>query len=546
MRPTAFLLPALLLALVTGCQAPAAPSSGQEATVSGPASPDKVKRGGVLRGTWSGTLPHLDLHQVGQHGTWVAANLMYNGLIEWDAFDRQQNTMVPGLAKSWDTNQDGTRFTFKLQEGVKFHDGTPFTADDVVFSLKRIIDPPRGTTSARKDQFTMVDRVEAPDRSTVTVTTKFPSSNFLALIADGWHAMVPKHVLEKDGSALKQSGMGTGPYRFKELVPDQRFVVLKNADYWKPGVPYLDGVELYRFGEETTIVAALLTNQLDMTTPSGSGLNVTSAQDLRKRAPQLIMESNPRLSVRGWRFNVSRPPFDNLKVRQALTLAVDLNEYLKYLTDDDGVPGTVVFPGSVWDLPKDEREKLTGHEPNMEDRLRRARQLLNEAGTGSGLTVTVLGTAGGTSQFEDHAMALETLWGRIGVKIKRDPVQSEEARKREADSLFDVFISGYGIATMDPVGVVGDHFICGAGRNTSKFCDPELDRLYEQQLKLLDQKERIKVVQEMTKRAVNSASMNVAYWNKEDHGRWPYVKDFIVTPSRYTLPSKLEYVWLDK
>ncbi len=528
------------------CQAPTPPPSesiGADTSVAGPTAPDKVKRGGILRGTWSGTLAHLDLHQVGTLGTWNAGNLMYNGLIEWDAFDKTQQRIVPGLAKSWEASPDGSRFTFRLQDGVKFHDGASLTGDDVVFTLKRIADPPRGTSSARKDQFQMVDKIESPDPQTVVVTTKFPSANLVNLLADGWHVIVPKHVVERDANALKQGGIGTGPYTFKELVPNQKFVAARNPAYFRQGHPYLEGIELYRFGEETTAIAALVTNQLDMVNPAGQGISGQGARDVKARNAAMVVESNPRLAIDIWRYNVTRPPLDDLRVRQAMNLAINREEYVKFLQDSEGPVGTVVFPGSVWDLPKAEQEKLIGYEPNYDQRLQRAKQLLAEAGLAGGFTVTLMAT---TTNFEDNAQALEAMLGRINIKIKRDPLQQEEARQREAESLFDVYAGGYGIATIDPVGVVGDHFVCGSGRNTSKFCDPELDRLYQEQLKVLDQKERAKVVHEMIKRAINGASMNIINWNNEYHARWPYVRDFVVTPSRYTLASKLEYVWLDK
>jgi ABC-type transport system substrate-binding protein len=259
----------------------------------------------------------------------------------------------------------------------------------------------------------------------------------------------------------------------------------------------------------------------------------------------MVIEANPRLAIDIWRYNTTKPPLDKLSVRQALNLAIDRDQYQKFLEDtSEGVTGTMVFPGSFWAMPAAEQQKLTGYEPNMEDRLRRARQMLTDAGLGSGFTLTAMGPMNNT--IEDNLQALESLLGKINVKIKREPVQQEEARQRETDGLFDIFLGGYGIATIDPVGVIGDHFLCNSGRNTSRLCDPELDKLYEQQLRVLDPKERAKVVQEMDRRAVNSASMNIINWNKEYHVRWPFIRDYVITPSRYTDASKLEYVWLDK
>jgi peptide/nickel transport system substrate-binding protein len=506
-----------------------------------PADPAKVKKGGVLRGTWTGTFAHMDMHQTGNLGTWNGANLMYNGLLEWDAFDTTQQKMQPGIAASWEASTDGTRFTFKLRPNLRFHDGVVVKAEDAAFSLNRIIFPPREVASARKEQFGMVDKVEAGG-DTVTVTTKFPSSNLLGLLADTWQVVVPKHVVEQSGD-LKQVAVGTGPYKFKEFVPSQRFVATRNPDYFKPGLPYLDGVELYFFAEETTRIAALLTSQLDMVNPAGQGLTAQGAKDVKARGTSIIVGSTPRLAFDAWRFNVTRAPLDNVKVRQALNLALDRTEYVKFLSDFEGVFGTAVFPGSYWDLPSGDQEKLVGYGGNYEDKLKQSKQLLGEAGI-SNLELTLMGPTG--VAFDDSAQAIESLLGKVGVKIKRDPSQQEEARNKESKGQFDIYSGGYGIPTIDPGGVYGEHYHCASPRNTSRWCDKEADALYEQQLKLLNNEERRKVVWEMNRRATNAASMGILAWRNEAWARWPYVKDWVVTPSRYTLASKLEYVWLDK
>ena len=551
---TVLVLGAGLVVGAAGCSAPAAgpaPVGGDAEREqrlatgadfpSGPTDPAKVKRGGVLRATWTATFAHMDMHQTGNLGTWNGVNLLYNGLLEWDAFDITQQKMVPGLADSWQSSPDGARFTFKMRPGVKFHDGTPVTAADAAFSLNRIIFPPKEVASARKEQFVMVDRVEASG-DTVTVTTKFPSSNLLGLLADAWQVIVPKHVVDQNGD-LKQVAVGSGPYKFKEFVPSQRFIAVRNPDYFKPGLPYLDGVELYFFAEETTRIAALITNKLDMVNPAGQGLTSEGSKAVKSRNTPIIVGSTPRLAFDAWRFNVTRAPLDNVKVRQALNLALDRSEYVKFLSDFEGVYGTAVFPGSFWDLPKAEQDKLVGYEASYEDKLKRARQMLTEAGI-SNLELTLMGPAG--AAFDDNAQAIEGLLGKAGVKIKRDPSQQEEARNKETKGQFDIYYGGYGIPTIDPGGVYSDHYYCTSPRNTSKWCDKEADALYEQQLKLLDPQERRKVVWEMNKRATNGASMGIVAWRNEDWARWPYVKDWVVTPSRYTLASKLEYVWLDK
>lgn len=509
--------------------------------------PPPNRRGGVLRGTWSGTLRHFDMHQVGELGTWNAVNLIYNPLFEWSALDRKQETITPELAEAWEVSPDGTRFTFKLRPGVKFHDGTSLTVEDVVFSLNRIYgrDLPQGTVSARAEWFEMVDKVEALGSDQVVITLKFPSASFMTLMAEGWHVIVPKHIVEKHGD-LKTVAVGTGPFVFKSFVPNQSFVATKNPDYWRKGQPYLDRVELYNITDQTTVLGALLTKRLDMLNPAGQNLEPSTAQELRRRNVQgLVVEENPRLGVYSILIQTQRKPLDDIRVRQAINEALNRDEYAKFARAIQFIPGGAVFPGSVWDLPKTEWEKLPGWGPDYEARLARAKQLLTDAGfPGGGLTLEMTGSAGPAC--DDAQEAMRTMMARIGITVKPACSPITDARVREQEGRFDLHYQGYGISSIDPAGVIGTHMVTGAGRNFSRMSDPRIDELYRRQMATLDLQERVKIVRELVKEVTRFSGMNIIGWYVEFFAKWAYVKNHIVTPSRYTAASKLEWVWLDK
>ncbi|GBD10516.1 Heme-binding protein A [bacterium HR23] len=510
--------------------------------------PPPNRRGGVLRGTWSGTLRHFDMHQVGELGTWNAVNLIYNPLFEWSALDRKQETIAPELAEAWEVSPDGTRYTFKLRQGVQFHDGTPVTVDDVVFSLNRVYgrNLPPGTVSARAEWFAdMVDKVEAlgPDR--VVVTLRFPSANFMTLMAEGWHVIVPKHVVEKQGD-LKTVAVGTGPFVFKSFVPNQSFEVTRNPNYWRQGLPYLDGVVLYNITDQTTVLGALLTKRLDMANPAGQNIEPRTAEELRRRnVPGMVVEENPRLGVYSILIQTTKKPLDDIRVRQAINEALNREEYQKFAKAIKFKIGGAVFPGSVWDLPQAEWEQLPGYGPNYEARLARAKQLLADAGLpGGGLTLEMTGSAGPAC--DDAQEAMRTMLARIGITVKPACTPTTDARVREEEGRFDLHYQGYGISSIDPAGVIGTHMVCGGGRNFSRMCSPRIDELYRQQISVLDLQERAKVVRELVKEVTRFSGMNIIGWYVEFFAKWGYVKNHIVTPSRYTAAAKLEWVWLDK
>jgi peptide/nickel transport system substrate-binding protein len=254
----------LLLSLVVPCTPATMPMLGSPDAGMLTAPEPHPKRGGILR--WGGLANSTlyDLHQTGTIANMGPQAPMYDLLVQVDPVN--WNRILPDLATSWKISEDGLTYTFYLREGVKFHDGAPLTAEDVVASFNHIIFPPPGVISPRRGLFDAVQEVVATDKLTVEFHLKEPSGFLLRAIASGFNVIVRKNTLEEHNYDLRRVPVypGTGPFRHKSLEPGVVRKLERNPDYWNPELPYLAGIEVYHleFGPKTG--AACLAHTIDV------------------------------------------------------------------------------------------------------------------------------------------------------------------------------------------------------------------------------------------------------------------------------------------
>ena len=282
-----------------------------------------------------------------------------------------------------------------------------------------------------------------------------------------------------------------------------------------------------------------------MTTNVGRGVGKLDAEQIARQNPSLIVLRHPSPGLSFYLVNVRIPPFDNAKVREAINEAMDRSFILRTNTFATGVVGGPVFPGSKFDLTPEQWAQLPGYGPNMEQRRARARQLLQEAGFGSGLQVELMYVADDTEN-QDKAEAMVQLLDAVGITVKLAPRARAETRTRERDGQFQMWTHGYGQPSLDPAATFGTHYLKSSGRNFHGMVNPRIEELYQQQLSLVDDEKRKPLIQEMVREAVRDSALNVLYWRDEAVGYWPYVKNVVAPPTRYSNAAKLEIVWLDR
>ena len=298
--------------------------------------------------------------------------LFYNRLVEWGA----DGKIEPVLAESWTTSPDGKTWTFKLRRGVKFHNGRELVADDVKFTYDRVMDPNIG--SGGRGYFLSIDGIEIPDKYTVRIHTKQPSASLLAALAGNWSAIVPRDEYEKRGD-LRRTAIGTGPFILQEWVPQSHLKARRNPDYWDKGKPSVDAVEIKIIPDEASIIAQLRTGNIHHALLEDNKNYLLVKDDKRLNAMR-----SPRLGFDCMVMNLGRKPFDDVRVRQAISLAIDRNEVLQVAASGLGqVTGPLTPAMKPWALPIEAFKEW--YTPNPE----RAKKLLAEAGFPNGFKTTL-------------------------------------------------------------------------------------------------------------------------------------------------------------
>ena len=278
------------------------------------------KPGGILRLSHFDSPASMSILEESTVAALRPAMGVFNNLVMYkqDVPQASLQSIVPDLATSWSWNEEGTELTFPLRQGVKWHDGKPFTAKDVKCTWdlltgkaneKLRIDP-------RKSWYTNLEEVIVKSDYEVTFRLKRPQPALIALLASGWSPVYPCHVPPRD---MRSHPIGTGPFKFVEFKPNESIKLTRNPDYWKPGRPYLDGIEYTIIKEIATRNLAFFAGKFDVTSPYG--VTVPTLKDFASRAPQAICEVTATNVNRTMIINSSAPPFDNPDLRRAMALS---------------------------------------------------------------------------------------------------------------------------------------------------------------------------------------------------------------------------------
>jgi ABC-type transport system substrate-binding protein len=268
------------------------------------------KQGGTLTVVHAVDVAHLDIHTApGYEMMWINENV-HNGLV---TLDKDLN-IVPDVAKSWEISPDGLTYTFSLHEGVMFHDGSDLDAEAVKWNLEDYLNPKRG--SGMRPYFTDIDRVEVVDRATVRIILKEPNHFFLTILAGyrtGFLMISPTAFQKAGADDYRKHPVGAGPFKFQEWVPNSHVTLVRHEHYWKKGLPYLDRVVFRVLADPMTQVSALRAGEVDL-------INSLSPELVRvvERDRNLTVLTGPETTPMVAILNVSKPPFDDVRVRKAI------------------------------------------------------------------------------------------------------------------------------------------------------------------------------------------------------------------------------------
>jgi peptide/nickel transport system substrate-binding protein len=498
---------------------------------------DASRAGGVLTMWIGGDPPNFDVHQNSTYLTQHITAPCYNNLVQYDPLDPKR--IVPDLAERWEVSPDGRRYTFYLVKGVRFHDGKPFSSADVKVSLDRMRQPPSGVISIRREAFAAVDDVQTPDASTVVVLLKQPNPSLPAQLAGGHMSIYPKHVLEAQGD-MKKVIVGTGPFKLKKYTRGVSVELERNPDYFVQGRPYLEGITLYIMPDPNSAYAAFRTGRLLLLRFLELGLGKRAEQEL---GHQITLQRTRGLGFFAFNMNTKRKPWDDPRVREAASLAIDRRTSITAVSEGEGELGGFLPPSSLLALPTEELTAIPGYGTDLEANRARARQLLTEAGFPDGFKTTMLTRKLPLS--EKLSVYVKDQLAKIGIQATLDVQESAAAFDILNRRGFDTAPWWTAFAVDDPEAVFSEFYTCEAARNYASLCLPEVDQLFQQQSQALDPEQRKRLVHEMERTLLQSHGSSVLHWHNYLTGHWPQVRNWVQPPSLYN-NQRLQDVWLAK
>ena len=416
---------------------------------------------------------------------------VFNNLVMYDQSVPQSGmkSIVPDLAREWSWDAAGTNLTFKLRRGVKWHDGKPFTARDV----KCTWDLLQGTASEtlrvnpRKTWYGNLDTVIAHGDDEVTFKLRRPQPAFIALLASGFSPVYPCHVSPAE---MRRRPIGTGPFKFVEFKPNELIRVARNPDYWKPGRPYLDGIEYKIIKNQSTGALAFVAGEVDMTSPYF--LQVPVLNDIKDQAPQVTCTLVPSNVQRNVIINREAAPFNNPDLRRAVALTVDRRAFIDTLTQGKGDIGGALLapPEGIWGMPADLMQQLPGYDPDVARNRTEARKIMETSGYGAGNRLKLKVSTRNIPPYRDPAVILIDQLKKIYIDAELEPLDTTAwyPRVRRKDYTIGANLTGNGID--DPDQAFYENYACGSESNYDGYCNPEIDKLFDQQSMEADQDKR--------------------------------------------------------
>src|SRR5438876_337014 len=488
--------------------------------------------------------PSFDGHREATYATVHSAAPYYSVLIRINPYNPASTTdFVCDLCTEMpQPTDDGKTYTFKIRDGVKWHDGSPLTAADVAASWNKIIFPPEGVTSPRQSNFAMVDKVEAPDPTTVVFRLKFATDAFLPALADPYAWIYRKAVLDKDPHWYEKNISGSGPFKFVAYETGQSIRGERNPDYYRPGLPYLDGFIGIYADKQATRVDAIRSDR--------------AAIEFRGFPPSAVDELKTALGDQStgqtsdWNCgamltpNHKKKPFDDPRVRRALTLAIDRWHGAPELAKIAIVHtvGGVTFPGSQLAATKEELQQLAGYWPDIEKSRAEARRLLKEAGA-EGLSFELL-NRNVDQPYKYNGIWVVDEWSKIGVKATQRVASTGPWFEAMRTGNFDVTLEGNCQNVVNPLADIGKYLPQSVSTsNYGYFDDQKEAELYDRLLRELDKPKQRALLREFEKHVLDDQAHEIflLWWYRIVPHR-SYVKGWKIGSSHY-VNQDLGTVW---
>jgi peptide/nickel transport system substrate-binding protein len=506
----------------------------------------EAKRGGVLRIFEYDSPASMSIHEEAFNSAQNPMMAVFNNLVLFDQSvpRNSMDTIVPDLATSWSWNGDMTALTFQLRQGVNWHDGEPFTAADVKCTWDLILGngADKLRTNPRKSWYRNLDSVST-EGDTVTFRLKRPQPAFIALLASGYSPVYPCHV---PAAQMRQHPIGTGPFKFVEYKPNEHIKLVRNEHYWKPGRPYLDGIEWTIIPNRSTAILGFVADKFDLTFPFG--VTMPLMKDIKKEAPQAICKLAPADQSTNLIVNRDAPPFDNPEIRRAMALALDRKSFIDILAEGHADIGAAMQPPpeGVWGMPTEMLQILPGYGPDVGKNRAEARAIMEKAGYGPDKHLTVKVSVRNTPPFRDPAVILIDQLREVYIDAELEVVESATWFPKVYRKDYKIGLNLTGAGVDDPDAQFYENYACGSDRNYTGYCNPEIDKLFDQQSMERDQEKRRQMVWDIDKKLQEDGARPILFHNRFATCWQPRLKGLTIMVNSLFNGWRMEDVWLER
>jgi peptide/nickel transport system substrate-binding protein len=505
------------------------------------------KHGGWL------TLPHIDtppspsIQEEATASVVIPFMPMFNNLVIFDQHERQNRieTIRPELASEWKWSEDGTNLTFVLRQGVKWHDGKPFTSADVKCTWDMVsgITPGKIRKSPRQAWFSNLKEITVNGDHEVTFHLKRVQPSFIALLATGWSPVYPCHVTS---ATMRTKPIGTGPFRFVEYRLNESMKLERNPDYWKKGLPYLDGIEYRIVPNRATRMLGFIAGKFDMSYPTD--VSPALLKDIRSQSPQAQCEMRRTNVSTNLIINRDVAPFNNADIRHALGLALDRQAFADIIGEGQPkIAGTMLPPPEgVWGMPPEESKKLFGYDPDLNKRRDEARAIMKRLGYGPDNRLKTKIFTRDINNFRDPATILSDQLKEVYFETEVDAVDTPIYYNRVFKKDYTIGLNLTGSSLDDPDQHFYENYACGSLRNYTNYCNPVLEKEFERQSMETDTAKRRAIVWDIERKLAEDVVRPIIFHDVAAACWHPYVKNVTIMVNSIYNGWRWEDVWLDK
>jgi len=490
-----------------------------------PAPTAAPKKGGTLIAARAADATGIDPHKQTAFASFRMLELIYDPLF---AFDKDLK-IVPNLAESWKFSDDAKTLTVTLRKNVKFHSGNPMTSEDVKFTFDRIADEKTG--AAARSTFAGIDKITTPDANTVVFNLKAPNAAILAALTNPNSAIIDKKAVAGGADPAKVD-VGTGAFMIDKWDPDRTFTMKAFKDFWIAGLPRLDAIEWRTIPDEASILAGLRAKTLDWSFINDPRVAIRAGAG----GSALAISRAPALAYHVLQLNAKRPMFTDLKVRQAISCAIDRQEVLDTASLGEG---EVVSPAT----PPYYRANFNDLFCYKQD-VAKAKSLLTEAGKTTGVKFKIMAATGEPPTAVAEAQNIQAQLKKIGIETEIETLELGVYVDRWLKGDFDATIALNG-GNPDPDVMFYRYWHSTGNLNlVANYSSPDIDKLLDQGRAVADPEKRKPIYNDIQKKLTEAAPWVWLYVGYEYRVGQTYVKGFTPLPNGSLI--YLREAWLDK